>query len=276
MITFHNRRIRSGRMELDVATFIVACCGVGAALGGLLVWYCLTHPLYVYDTCPEFIARKRSCDGFQLTARWSKTPWEREQLLYVLAEADIEVPGHARPRAYGDLPESAPATDRVDCHPLAIYVRGKRAEPPAAERVWVYLPGIPDDVRAISGTAGPESNLTIADFESLERTHLWKETIRPRLIGELVAFCDNYQNKRRDDPGAYPPSIWTRISARSLKQAGRKVSSRGRKGDKSNLECFHHTCRGCHGQARVALRRFSLENTPTTSVGIAPNTLQTT
>ena len=40
------------------------------------------------------------------------------------------------------------------------------------------------------------------------------------------------------------------------------------------LERFHRRCRGWHGHARVAMWRFSRENMPTASVGMAPNTLQ--
>jgi hypothetical protein len=193
-----SRLIQAG---IGLLAFMMACFAV---IGAILFLGVRFMPHRVYVTFPEYRHRQRSCDGFTFRAYWWRTPWDGEQLVYLVAAAPVTISGQTPIIPFAEVSYDPPSDRAIVLHPLGIFVRGKRAEPPAAERVWLYLPGISDDVRAVPGTAGPETNVTMAEFEKLECLPVWKNKIRPQLIRELAAFCNDYQRKRRRDPADYP------------------------------------------------------------------------
>jgi hypothetical protein len=170
----------------------------------------LTHPKHVYFEFHDFGCTNSPLDGFEIHAHWTKAPWEREQLLYLLVTSGVYVNGCTETVMFGGSPDSPPDDDSVQCHRVGLFVRGKRAEGPAGERIWIYLPGTPNDVRAIPWTAGPEANLTSSDFHQLGNLPFWKEKLRPRLVHELANFCKEYQEKRRRNPTRYPELYYSR------------------------------------------------------------------
>jgi hypothetical protein len=214
-------RLALRRFRHDLAGLLVVCCILGGAIG-LVGWYYLTHPNHVYNTYPEFIFRQRDCEGFSLSACWSRTPWEREQLVYlVVGRSDLGVDGFST-QCIMFSPWDSPRADETDLHPLGLFLHGNRAIAPAGERFWFMLAKIPDeaeaarsdathgvfhticDVRALRGTAGPDANLTVAQFKVLERLPLWKGKVRPELMRQLAEFCKAYQKRRHANPKAYP------------------------------------------------------------------------
>jgi hypothetical protein len=198
-------RFQAQRFQFTLLTFLLACCGLGAAIG--LAGRCyLAHPDRINAVFPEFIEQRRACDGFEIWGFWSRVPWEREQLACLLAIPVGQASGggyYIRSTSVADPPGS----QGLWINALGVFVEGKRALAPAGERIWIHMNWPPnDDVRVVPGTNGPDANLSIAEFWNLEHLELWKERIRPDLVRQSLMDQMNHGRPKATQPRpAVPP-----------------------------------------------------------------------